>query len=247
MQSQRLPGKVLMPAAGKPLLCHMIERLRRSRFLESIVVATSTDDADQPIVDLCLGEGIPCFRGRADDVLDRFYSCAREFQMAHIALLGADNPLIDAAVCDQVLGVYLERADEFDYVSNHHPPTFPDGQDIEVLSYPALEKAWKEARKPFQREHGTPFIWDQPKLFRCHNVFMQPDLHKERWTLDYPEDYEFIRAVFEALYPRNPYFSVQDVLALLDTHPELREINAAHVNYTWHAIHADELKTITKE
>jgi spore coat polysaccharide biosynthesis protein SpsF len=247
MRSERLPGKVLMPAAGKPLLCHMIERLRKSRFLEDIVVATTRDDADQPIVDLCLGESIPCFRGHADDVLDRFYSCAREFQMTHIALLGADNPLIDADVCDQVLGVYLERASELDYVSNHHPPTYPDGQDVEVLPFPTLEKAWQEARKPFQREHATPFIWDQPELFRCHNVVMQPDLHRERWTLDYPEDYEFIREVFESLYPHNPWFSMQDVLAMLDARPALREVNANRASYTWHAMHADELRTIPKK
>jgi spore coat polysaccharide biosynthesis protein SpsF len=247
MRSSRLPGKVLMQAAGKPFLSHMIERLGRSRLLRRLVVATSEDASDDPIQDLCAREGVPCFMGSAEDVLDRYYRCAQEYRMGHIAVLYADNPLIDPAVCDEVIGAYLKQSGEYDYVSNNHPPTYPDGNEVEVCSFSALVAAWREAREPFQREHVTPFIWDQPGRFRCLNVTMEPSHPGERWTLDYPEDYEFLRTVFENLYPVNPNFSMWDVIRFLDTHPEVRKINAAHADYTWYTTHAGELKTIHRK
>lgn len=247
MASSRLPGKVLLPAAGKRMLLHTLERLRRSQLLDPIVVATSEDASDDPIVDLCKSADAPCFRGSLDDVLDRFYQCATAYQMQHIAEFKGDNPLIDPVVCDQIGKIYLDHVGQYDYVTNNHPPTYPDGQEVEIFPYSALATAWKEAKEPFQREHVTPFIWDQPERFRVLNVRMDPNLHHERWTLDYPEDYTFLRAVFEGLYPGNPAFSMKDVIRFLDAHPELRKINEVHAGYTWYTAHAQDLKTIEKK
>ena len=237
-----------MPAAGKPLLLHMVERLRRARLLTRIVVATSDDAADDAIADLCDRENVLCFRGSNEDVLDRYYGCAKAFGMAHIAVLYADNPLLDPGVCDAAIAFYLTHLDNYDYVSNCRPSTYPDGQEIEICSFEALEAAWQEADKPFQREHVTPFVWDQPERFRCFNLTMEPDLNRrERWTLDYPEDYEFLRAVYEGLYPEKPEFSMWDLIEFLDAHPDLRKINGMHGDYTWFTAHSDELKTVPRK
>jgi spore coat polysaccharide biosynthesis protein SpsF len=248
MQSSRLSGKVLMPAAGKPLLLHLVERLRRTRLLKRVVVATSEAAVDDAIAGLCAREDILCFRGSNEDVLDRYYRCAKAYGMAHIAVLYADNPLLDPGVCDESVAFYLEHLDAYDYVSNCRPSTYPDGQEIEMCSFEALQTAWKEAGKPFQREHVTPFIWDQPERFRCFNLTMEPNLnHRERWTLDYPEDYEFILAVFEGLYPVKPDFSMWDLITFLDAHPDLRKTNAMHGGSTWFTGHEDELKTVQRK
>lgn len=230
--SSRLPGKTLLEAAGKTMLEHTLERLARSRLLGPIVVATTVLPEDDAVVDLCRAVGVPCFRGSADDVLDRVYSCAKEYAMEHVAHFGADNPLIDPAVCDEILEVYVSGS--WDYVTNNLPPTYPDGQEVEVTSFDVLERVWADAREPHHREHMLTYLWEHRGRFRIRNVERRPSLADERWTLDHPEDYELVRAIFEALYPSRPGFSVDDVLGFLDARPELREVNA-HLRcaYPW--------------
>ena len=241
MGSTRLPGKVLLPAAGKPLLQHLVERLRRSRRIRRLVVATSVEPGDDPIAELCEGIEADCFRGSADDVLDRYYRCSVEYGIAHIAIMYSDNPLLDPAVVDTVAGAYQTHVGQFDFVSNCRPFTYPDGMEVELCSFAALEAAWRDSSEPFQREHVTPFIWGQPERFRCHNVTMTPDLHaRERWTLDYPEDYDLVRTIFERL-KGEPYFGMLDVLRLLDAEPGLRKINSEHAGLQWWDKHAAEL------
>ncbi len=207
-------------------------------------MATSSDPSDDAIENMCLEEDILCYRGNSEDVLDRYYKCAIAYDMKHMALLGADNPLIDPMVCDDSCDAYLQSPGEFDFVSNHHPPTYPDGQEIEICSFKAIESAWREANKQFQREHGTPFIWDQPQRFRCFNITMKPNLQCERWTLDYPEDYDFLKSIFDGLYLTKPDFSMWDIVSFLDAHPALRRINAAHSGSKWYSEQADELSTV---
>ena len=246
MKSSRLPGKVLMPALGRPILSFNVERLRRARTIDRVIVATSDTTEDDAIQKMCEAEGILFFRGSEENVLDRIYRCVRQFGIDVVAKFTADNPLIDPAVIDHVVGFYLAHSDEYDFVSNNHPPTCQDGQEVEVIRTAALEIAWREADKPFQREHVTPFIWDQPERFRLGNVARADDqwYHAYRWTLDYPEDYEFIKRVYEELYPRKPEFSMQDLMEFLRQRPDIYAINSNRAGYVWYREHLDNLQTV---
>ncbi len=247
MRSTRLPGKVLAPVLGKPVLVLILERLRRCRTLRRIVVATSDDPLDDAIQQACETQGVAVFRGSEEDVLDRLYRCARQFGMDAFTRFAADNPLVDPAVADHVIACFLTRRHDVDYISNNHPPTWPDGLEVEVLSVAALERAWREASRPFQREHATPYIWDHPEMFRTANVALPDDrlFQRTRWTLDCPEDYAFITRVYEALYPSSPAFGMPEILALLARRPELQRMNAHLSGETWYRHHLSELRTVS--
>lgn len=247
MGSSRLPGKVLLPLVGAPLLVRMVERVQRARLAGTVVVATTTDPTDNAVADCCAAHGLPCFRGDALDLLDRHYQAARHFGADVVLKIPSDCPLIDPAVIDQVLGFYLENAGRYDFVSNLHPATFPDGNDVEVMPIAALETAWREARRPLEREHTTPFFWENPDRFRLGNVVWdsgQDFSMSHRWTIDYQEDYDFISAVYEALYPQNPGFGLPDILALVARRPDIAALNAHLAGVNWYRNHLDELKTV---
>ena len=246
--STRLPGKVLLPLLGQPLLLRLVERLHSAQFAGVVVVATTTDLIDDPIEALCFAENIPCFRGHPTDLLDRHYRVTQWLEADVVVKIPSDCPLIDPQIVDRVIGHFLHRPDRFDYVSNLHPASYPDGNDVEVFTMSALQTAWSEARRGFEREHTTPFFWERPDRFRIGNVAWERGRNfsmSHRWTLDYQEDYEFIRAVFEALYPRNPRFGLYDVLQLLDRRPDLMAINEHYVGVNWYRSHLHELKTIS--
>jgi len=226
LSSSRLPGKVLLPVLGRPMLALQIERLRRSRRLDLLVVATSDEFADDPIADMCAKENVECFRGSLDDVLDRFYMAARQYNPKTVVRLTGDCPLADAAVIDACIDLF--RAGDFDYASNALRPSFPDGLDVEVIRAECLEQAWREAALPSEREHVTPFIHGHPERYRIGHYRHSQDLSALRWTVDEPEDLDFVRAVYAELYPGNPEFSMQDVLALLQSHPRLAAMNSHH-------------------
>jgi spore coat polysaccharide biosynthesis protein SpsF (cytidylyltransferase family) len=156
MGSSRLPGKTIADVAGRPLLLHVVERTQRARRVDKVVVATTDRSSDDPIADLCQREGIQCFRGSEDDVLDRFYRTAQAHGADVVVRITADCPLIDAAVIDKVIARF--QAGDCDYVSNILRYTYPDGLDTEVFSFAALERAWREAKKPSEREHVTPYL-----------------------------------------------------------------------------------------
>jgi spore coat polysaccharide biosynthesis protein SpsF len=247
-RSSRLPNKVLLPIAGRPLLARMLDRVRRARLVGTIVVATSTNPEDVEIQALCQQEDILCMRLHPTDLLDRHFRAARVLQADHVVKIPSDCPLIDPTVIDRVLTFYLRREGWFDYVSNLHPASYPDGNDVEVMSFAALKTAWKEASSPMQREHTTPFLWDNPDRFRVGNVHWETGLNyssSHRWTIDYPEDYELIRRVFEALLPTDPRFSLRSILRLLTKHRELAQINSKYVGVNWYRHHLGELKTIS--
>jgi len=228
LSSTRLPGKVLKPILGKPLLFLQIERILRSTRMERFLVATSTDTADDEIETLCTQVAVPCFRGSLDDVLDRFYQAARMYEPDHVIRLTGDCPLTDPLIIDEVIGFYQKG--DFDYVSNALIPSFPDGLDIEVFSFDALMSAWKEAVLPSHREHVTLFINQHPERFRIGNYTRAGEnLCNLRWTVDEPEDFELVRRIYEALYPRNPAFTTTDILEFLRQDPSLNNINAQFV------------------
>jgi spore coat polysaccharide biosynthesis protein SpsF len=255
--STRLPGKVLLPVAGAPLLVRMLERVRAARTLTEVVVATTTDAADQPVRDLARQAGVRCVSGHPTDLLDRHYQAARECGLSPAGVPGgsagggdvvvkipSDCPLIDPAVIDRVIGCHLAQPERYDFVSNLHPATYPDGNDVEVMPMAVLAAAWREATRPHEREHTTPFIWDQPERFRIGNVRWETgrDLSMtHRFTVDYPEDYAFVSAVFDAL-PGG--FGLDEILDLLAARPDIFELNRRYAGVNWYRDHLGELATV---
>jgi spore coat polysaccharide biosynthesis protein SpsF len=223
MGSSRLPGKVLKPILGRPMLELQIERLRCCKRIDQLVVATSVNPEDQAITDLCLRVGVNYFLGDPEDVLDRFYQAAKQYNPEHVVRLTGDCPLADPALIDDLVEFYLSH--RCDYASNCHEPSLPDGLDTEIFSFSALEQAWKEAELPSHLEHVTPFIRSHPERFKIACYRYHTDLSHLRWVVDEPEDLEFVRRVYEALYPMKPEFGTEDILDLLKRKPELVKLN----------------------
>ncbi len=222
MGSTRLPGKVLAEVGGHPMLRHVVTRASKAQKLESVLVATTTDRSDDPVESFCRATGIPVFRGSVDDVLERYYRAARSVSAQSIARITGDCPLIDPGLIDEVVSLFLERS--YDYASNVHPPTYPDGLDTEVFSFAALERAFEEARLPSEREHVTSYMVNHPELFRLGAVRCDRDYSHMRWTVDEAEDLAFVRAVFDEM--KSEAFGMRDVIALLEEKSELAAINA---------------------
>ncbi|HET7565282.1 MAG TPA: glycosyltransferase family protein [Gemmatimonadaceae bacterium] len=228
MGSTRLPGKVMLEAAGKPMLGHLLERLEAAATVEAIIVATSTDARDDPIVAFCEARGTPVFRGSETDVLDRYYRAAWAFACSVIVRITGDCPLIDPGIVDMLVLDFVAHREEYDLVTNRHPLTFPDGLDLDVFSRRSLAQAWAHARTPHQREHTVPYFWESG--MRVHNVTHPDNLFlRHRWTLDYPEDYALIRRLLDALYKEGHVFGMADILAYLAKHPALSALNARYL------------------
>ena len=224
MGSTRLPGKVLMDLAGEPMLARVVSRCRRVALLTDVVVAATTQPADDAIARLCAERGWPCFRGSEDDVLDRYYRAALEHKADVVVRITSDCPLIDPAVVDLVVREFIRRQPEVAYASNVVPSrTFPRGLDTEVMQFAALERAWKEDNNPAWREHVTPYLSEVEGRFPVHCVTNEGDYSSQRWTVDTPEDFEFVRLIYQHF--SHDRFSWREVLTLLERHPEWLEIN----------------------
>ncbi|MGA1870292.1 MAG: cytidylyltransferase domain-containing protein [bacterium] len=226
MTSTRLPGKVLKEVCGKPLLAHLIARLKRVQNADQIVIATTTNSTDEPIVTLCKQCAMDFYRGSEEDVLSRYYETAKEFSADIIIRITSDCPVIDSKVINKVIAFYMNNKDSCDYVSNVLSRTYPRGMDTEVFSFKVLQEAHREAEDEVEREHVTPFIHQRPERYRCVNVPYDTDQSHHRWTVDTPEDLALITKIFEALFPRKPAFGLEDMLDVMDAHPEWRSINA---------------------
>ena len=224
MTSTRLPGKVLKPMLGRPMLSLQLERMRRASLLDRIVIATTTNYSDEPIVRFCEDEGVKVMRGSEDDVLSRYVETARNFGAATVVRVTSDCPLIDPQVLDDAVARFA--ATPCDYLSNMLAPTFPYGMAVEVMTAKALYEAGDEAKSPAEREHVTPFIYWNPQRYVLRSLTMEPDLSAHRWTVDTPEDFELVSRIFDALYPQNPDFSLEDVRRLVERHPQWAIINA---------------------
>ena len=263
MGSSRLPGKILLEMGGKPMLQHVLERTQRARSLNAIVVATTTDPTDDPVAAFAASTGVPCTRGSLHDVLDRYYQAARLHQAEVVVRITADCPLIDPQVIDETVQLVTQSASvlgpssSVDFSCNRLPPpfgrSFPIGLDVEVCTFTALERAWKESTETFHREHVMPFLYEgvkfeskvegqtssdlrpatfdvitgrSPRGFRIAQLQHTPDYGTLRWTVDTPEDLAFIREMFARLAGK-PNFTWYDVLEIVQKNPELAEINAA--------------------
>jgi len=228
MGSSRLPQKTLMDVMGATLLERVIERIRLAQSVEEIIVATSTNDADDPIVSLCGQIAIPSFRGSEEDVLGRVYEAAKFFCADIIVQLGADCPFYDPELIDLLVSVI--KWGGYAYAANDMKLTFPEGVDAHVVRYEALEASALEARSMKEREDTPRFIWNHPERFPIFNLeavsgsaLNRPEI---RLTVDYEEDLHLTKKIYEKLYPANPRFSTFDLIQFLNTHPDLMRINA---------------------
>ena len=223
MGSTRLPGKVLMDVAGEPMLARVVTRTARAEMLDAVAVATSAEPSDDPIATLCDERGWPCFRGSADDVLDRYYRAAEAHGADLVVRITSDCPLIDPGLIDRVVREFHEQA-PVDFARNTFPPeTFPWGLDVEVMTFAALERAWREAENPAWREDVTVYLYRHPETFRLHAVVNDEDLSWMRWTVDTAEDLALVRTIYGHF--GHDRFRWRDVLAAFGEHPEWAEIN----------------------
>ena len=225
MGSTRFPRKVMSPITGVPVIGLLVERLSRALLVDQIILATSTDPANDPLEKYIKQQGYPVFRGDEEDVLDRYFQAAKEVDADVIVRITGDCPLLDPSVVDTV--IQARESEQVDYASNALPPTFPDGLDIEVFRFSALEQAWREADDPHEREHVTPYLKESGK-FTLYNVSHSEDLSSGRWVIDEPEDLQVVEAVFEHFYPRRD-FGWLDVLALSKNSPEKFAANKHHI------------------
>lgn len=222
MTSTRLPGKVLKEVMGRPLLSYQIERLKKIDNIENIIIATTTNKEDDPIVELCKKESVSCFRGSENDVLNRYYQAAKKFGVKHIMRITSDCPLIDPSICDQVAKVYCES--NVDLV--HTGATFAEGVDCEILPFQSVEKAWHESNQKLEREHVTLYIHNHHELFKKITLTNKTDDSKYRFTVDEKEDFLVVKAIIENLYKENNYpFMTNEIRHFLDTHLDIFKLN----------------------
>ncbi len=225
LSSSRLPGKVLKPVLGKPMLLHQIERLQHSKMIDKLVVATSMDGSDDAIEEMCIDNGVEVFRGSLDNVLGRFYQCAKQYNPDYVVRLTGDCPLADWQIIDSMAQYYLDE--ELDYIATSLK--FPDGLDAEIMTMKALAEAKYHATLPSELEHVTQYINKKNIKFKIEYFDFDKDLSHLRWTVDEPEDFVLVEKIYQALYEINPLFLTNDILDLLKRQPELTRINDSFI------------------
>ena len=243
MGSSRLPGKILADIAGQPMLSRVFIRTSRAAAVTETIFATTTDSSDDPVAEYCEFGGIPFTRGDLHDVLDRYYQTAKDTRADVVVRITADCPVIDPALIDDCVNMLLEGS--FDFVCNRLPPpwgrTYPIGLDTEVCTFAALEKAWNESTETFHREHVLPYLYEgvelssesrtlatgiSPRGFKIAQLHHTTDFGDYRWTVDTPEDLEFMRQVYARFNERDD-FTWKDVLQVVHDEPELAAINSS--------------------
>ncbi len=222
MGSTRLPGKVMLEIAGRPMLDCVVSRVEKSRTIDDVLIATTTSDTEEPILELCERSNWDYYRGEEHDVLDRYYRAAMECGAETVVRVTSDCPLIDPGLIDKVVETYYSA--EVDYASNNLPPrTYPRGLDAEVMSFEVVKQAWKRDHNPDWREHVTPYIYRNPDEFSLIAVRNDVDYSYHRWTVDTESDLELVRKIFGVFQGLD--FSWLDVVSLLEDNPKWLEIN----------------------
>ncbi len=227
MGSTRLPGKVMELLDGKNSSLHYtINQLKNSSNLDKIFIATTNLSEDDVIEEFSKNNKIECFRGNSNDVLDRFYECAKKFKLKTIVRITADCPLIDPEIVDSMIEIF--NSGKYDYVHNMEPRTFPDGLDTEVFTFKILEEAWKNAILPSEKEHVTPYFRNNKDNFKIKNVINTKNLSSHRWTLDYQEDLDLIRNIVKEI--KNRPILMNDIINLFNEKTSLFEINKKYLS-----------------
>ena len=224
VSSTRLPNKVIKNLKGLPMFVQQAKRILQCKKIDKLIVITSTEKSDDILEAICKENDLLCFRGDLYNVLSRYYYAQLAYPCEHAVRVTADCPVIDSAIMELVINTHLINNN--DYTSNCLESTFPDGLDTEVISKSALQDAYKYAKKPSELEHVTPYIRNNPQKYQLQNIQSDTDLSNHRWTVDEPEDFELISAIYAHLYAHNCYFNYQDILNLLSLKPELSSINA---------------------
>jgi spore coat polysaccharide biosynthesis protein SpsF (cytidylyltransferase family) len=221
--STRLPEKVLLPLNGKTVFEIVHERVSSSKYIPVVVIATTTNPNDDKIFDLCKKKNIEVFRGSEEDVLDRYYQAAKKYGAEQVVRITSDCPLIDPDLIDKTIELHFNEGN--DYTATAYVETFPDGEDMEIFSFDSLRDAWENATEGWHREHATKYITHGPKKFKIGNLVSEIDLSGKRWTLDEPNDYKFIKKIYDELGDKNHLFGIKEILEFLEKNPELEKIN----------------------
>lgn len=224
--SSRLPGKVLISINKKKIIQHVYDRVSSAKLIDKTYVATTILDSDLELVKVCSKKNINIFCGSSDDVLDRYFQLAKLIKPIHVVRITADCPVIDPLVIDHIIQIHLDG--NYDYTSNTLINPFPDGQDVEIFKFSALENAFKNTKMLSEREHVTPYIKFNEKLFNIKKVLSEKDYKKYRWTLDEKEDLEVIKFIYDKLYSKNPLFGMDDILKLYRKNKGLVKINSMY-------------------
>ncbi len=224
MGSTRFPGKIMEIIRGKTMLEMVVLRAKRSKKADNVIVATSRNKENTVLSKKAEELGVPCFHGDEDDVLDRYFQCAKRYGSDVIVRITGDCPVIDPAIIDDTISFFEKKG--VNYVSNVHPPTFPDGMDVEVFDFASLEKAWKEASLPSEREHVTPYIWKNDKKFTTANLTNKEDLSRYRFTVDEKEDMTFLSEVLKRIDGED--YSMEDLIRVIRNNPKLLKINGMY-------------------
>ncbi|WP_188203983.1 cytidylyltransferase domain-containing protein [Desemzia incerta] len=228
MGSTRLPGKVLMRIEGQTVLKHVISRIRRSKEVDDIVIATTILPDDDKIVEEAKKLKVNYFRGSEEDVLARYYHAAKENQAEIVVRITSDCPLIDSKVIDEMIEKFkvLFSTDDVDYLSNTLERTYPRGLDLEIVPFRRIEEAFRNANKPYQREHVTPYFYENSDKFKLVNFSNSKDYSNYRWTLDTQEDLELITELYRHMYRGQHDFYLQGIVKVLEKNNELIGINS---------------------
>ncbi|MFZ5946550.1 MAG: cytidylyltransferase domain-containing protein [Stygiobacter sp.] len=221
--STRLPKKIFLPLSGKSILWHVYQRVKKSKLIDNVIIATTDLPEDDLVEKFCIENKINYFRGSSDDVLSRYYFTAKNFQSDIIVRITSDCPLIDSNVIDEIIKLFI--SENADYASNVLERTFPRGYDTEVFSFSVLEKTFFEAKEKFEREHVTPFIYNHPEIFKLVSYKINKDYSSLRLTIDTQEDYNLIKIIYDSLFDSNNFFNLNDVINFLNNNPELIKIN----------------------
>jgi spore coat polysaccharide biosynthesis protein SpsF len=245
------PADILMrPLAGRPLIFRILERIQAAKLSGRPVVATTTRPEDDKIDDYCRQEGFEVYRGHSDDLLERYYQAGSLYNADIVIKIPSSCPLIDPEIIDVLASALLDAPKHYDYASNLHPPTYPDGNDVEVMTMDALAKARELSSKTFERKNTTPFIWENPGSFNNFNVEWQSGLDYSlmyRLTVEYEEDYKFARAIYDALYKKNNLFGLKEILNFLEFRPDIASINAMYTGGNWRRHHMSGLNKPNSE
>ena len=245
LSSSRLPAKIFLPGPTKTLIEHLLERLKKSKFLKKIIIATTNNSNDDFTYNFLRNEN-DIFRGSEKNVLERYYNCAKKYKSEIIVRITSDCPLMDYRLIDEMIEFFLKK--DCDYLSNIHPPSLPDGFDIEIFTFKSLETSYKNAKESFQKEHVTPYIWDQPNKFNISNFstnLKDKKLYeKYRLTLDYIEDYLVIFEIYNKLYKKNKFFSYIDIINVIKKNKNLTKKNNKLIKVNWYGLYLKKLKSI---
>jgi spore coat polysaccharide biosynthesis protein SpsF len=225
MSSSRLPGKVLLQICEKTILEIMIERVKRSKIIDKVIIATSINSDDDAIEEVCNKLKISCIRGSEENLISRYKLVCDQIKPDIIVKMGADSPLVDPLIIDKIVNTFLNE--KYDYVSNYGvPKTYPEGCTADVYSVKTLNDAFLEAKKPSELEHISPFMWNRPEKYSFFRVDYKKDISNYRLSLDYNEDFIVIKSIFEALTIKNPNFTLEDIISWLDQNPDIKQINS---------------------